>query len=370
MIERVQESGREPGGGGSPVTDAGPPTGGVVVPAGVDAEVLGSYGGRGVDERQESGLGRITHERVHVVVEDHRQGRVLRMLPTGPATVAGQVAECSVEIRAEGEGDGHGGDRAIGRQVERPVVILVVGTGDRDVATVQPIRARSFADLDVPAAVVLDLPGQRDVRAAQPDGAGRIGRPARPGAVAGPAEPPGCGFAPGTGKDPAESPGAERVPVPAVLRRPAGGRHPHLEVVEVVTDHCAGGQTGDQPDRQRVRAVGQSDHTGDAHRRRPVCDLQQGCDPYSTGRVVLGDREPLDRAVGFRDVMEVAQPGPDHGAVDPRAVAVPTVAGGQDLDERLFGEHGGIAARDVGCRDVHQAQGPVPGSEPQGQWPR
>jgi hypothetical protein len=42
----------EPDGGGRPLADARPPIAAIVVPAGVDAEVLGAGGGSSVDEGQ------------------------------------------------------------------------------------------------------------------------------------------------------------------------------------------------------------------------------------------------------------------------------------------------------------------------------
>ena len=175
-VEDLAQAPGEAGGRRLPLADAGPPAPAVVVPAGVDAEHLRPDRRRRVHERQQAFRGGVALEGVHVVVEDHRLGRVVRVRPPAGTPVRRQPGHGADEVVGEGDRDGDRGERLARPQHLQPRVVDVGRAGQREVAV-----GGVLADLVAPAAVVLDLPPPGG-------GAGGVGRdpdrevaPGRPG---------------------------------------------------------------------------------------------------------------------------------------------------------------------------------------------
>ena len=253
-----------------PVPHTRPPVTAVVVPAGVDAEVLGTGLGGGVDQRQQLLGGRIAHQGVHVVVDDHRQVRADEG-PTDGAPVRGQGGDRALPtLPGDGDRRGYGLELLARVQPDRPVMIEVVGSADDhgDLVGSDPATVH----LPAPGPVVLDLPGQRATGGGVVDhGRGqdlarRPGRGADRRAVGSRLE------VPVRRGDPAETlvvpqPNA----APAALRAPAVLRRVQHQVIErlAVVEDAAQGQRADHLHDPLVvggvphRAVGlESRHVG------------------------------------------------------------------------------------------------------------
>lgn len=141
----------------APLADAVPPVAPVVVPAGVDAEVLRSGLGRRVDERQEPVRRRVAHERVHVVVEDERAAGVGRHRDARGPPVVRELADGGVEpVVAERERDRDALEALARCERLQPGVVKVVRTLEHQGEPVGPLELR--VDLPAPGAVDLHLP--------------------------------------------------------------------------------------------------------------------------------------------------------------------------------------------------------------------
>ncbi len=356
MVEHpLQAAVREAGGRGLPVPHARPPVSAVVVPAGVDAEVLRPGLGGRVDQGKQLLGGRIAHQRVHVVVEDHRQIRADERTPDG-AAMRGEGGDRPLPtVPRHGDRGGHGRELRTRAELDRPVVIDVVGSaGDhRDLVHPHP----ATVDLPAPGPVVLDLPGQRasgggvvDHGGGQ-DLAGRPGRGADRRAVGARLD------APVRRRDPTQ---ALVVPqlhaAPTALRTPAVLRGVQHQVVQALTvvEQAAQGQRADHLHDLLVvggvpyRAVGlQGGHLG---------VRGQGRGRLQTGQLVaLHDDQADLLVVHDRAMGDVTQPLTDSRAGEARVVEAAAVAEHQQLHQRLAGRRRPLPPRDVQAVDRHRS---------------
>ena len=250
-VEHLGDPVREPGCGRLPRPDRVPPRFAQFgVPAGVDAEVL-RPGRRGrVDEGEEPLGGRLTHQRVHVVVEDDRQPAVVVVPAPDRAPVGGQLGHGPVEpVVADRDGHRHRGERLARGQLGVPVVLGVGRPEQRQVEVaprpvgggVLPTRvagalpggdvpAAVLADLPVPGSVMLDLPQPAPAATAADHGPHRQVAARRPGPRAGPAEP-APRIAAVRGPVEVGQHRAQRAPLPAALGQPLVGRPQHVKIL-------------------------------------------------------------------------------------------------------------------------------------------
>ena len=278
-VKHLADAAGEPGGGRLPRADRVPPAlVEVGVPAGIDAEVLRADLGRGVNQREQPLRGRVAHQRVHVVVEDHRQPPGVLVRAADRAADRGQGGDGPLEpVRADGHRGRHRRERAARRQRDVPGVLGVgraeqrhVGAAGRPGGRVAAVRAgagrgipvRALPRLPVPAAVVLDLPGPRVAGGPADDRAHRQVDPGRPRARAGQAE---SAARIGPVDVPVEVGQriAEPSALPAPFRQPVVLGPQQVEVVEVVGS-AGGSAVGG---RARQAAAQERRHRLDRHRR-------------------------------------------------------------------------------------------------------
>ena len=335
-----------------PLADAVPPVGErVVVPARVDAEVLGARRGGRVDQRQQLGGGRIAHEGVHVVVEDDRQALGLGALGAQRAPVQGERPQGSLPAVAHGHGDGHGGERLPRRDRQAPVVLGVARAHEQE-RQLAGTAAQALAELGVPGAVVLDLPGPRGAGGAVLEHSSGHPLAGRPGAAAGDGERATrvLLLVGGQAHLHESALAAHGHPLPAALAEPVAVAGVQVHVVDAVAVRAerAGGEGRDGEQRERLRALvddlGPGLDRGDA-----LGGAQRGAHAQAGGRVDLLDDQlaPARRVV--RGVAGVAQAVADRGGGVAQVGARVAVAEGEDLHERLCRDERGLGALGGAC---------------------
>ena len=169
VVDEAREAHRaETVGGRLPFADHVPPAAvTVVVPAGVDAEDVGADLRRAFDERQFLVNRRVAPQRVHVIVVDDGEQRLVedvgtalnrRMVAPQRTPVDRHLGDGALPVaRAYHERDRHRDEIVAVAEHREPLVVAVFG----------PIRAHAdagvvLADLPCPCAVVLDLPHERE----------------------------------------------------------------------------------------------------------------------------------------------------------------------------------------------------------------
>ncbi len=295
----------EAGGRRLPGPDGAPPVAVIVVPAGVDDEVLRAGLGGGVDQGQQLGRGRVAHQAVHVVVEDDRQPAVVGVRAAGGPAVAGEAGESDVGAAARGQRERHGHGTELGARLQRvaPAVVGVVRAVQCGVR-----RVVAHPALPAPAApVVFDLP--------QPGAAGLAVRQAahRQVAAAGPHALSGddAGAAAGGGVEAAAPLGrghAQRLAVPAAFGEPLVLRPQQVGVVQlhrVAPGEAAGHERGDRFQVQRPRSLVAQQYLAAQH-RKAVRGSVERLGGQTGLRVVKFDGEHVPVAVPGRAVGAVA----------------------------------------------------------------
>ena len=116
----------------------------------------------GADKRDQSVRCRVARQRVHVVVEDHRETAVVLVGPPERPSVSRQAADGALEPSAaygKRNGDRFKGFSRI--DLEPPMVLGVRGSQESQVRRPGRAHSRVLAELPVPPAAVLDLPEHR-----------------------------------------------------------------------------------------------------------------------------------------------------------------------------------------------------------------
>ncbi len=357
-VEDRRQAGREPRGRRLPVADARPPPGGVVVPAGVDAEDLAADARGGVDERQELALRGVSLERVHVVVEDHGE-RVARGVPAiRRAAQVGEAPEGVLQGSGRREGDGHAREGRGVVEHDGPLVQRVGGAEHGDVRAVAgPVGARRaegrvaeepvlegdaavapvgiLAELERPRAVVLDLPGEGAAGASVARGSRGVRDARRPRAEARHREAVAAGLAARRAVDVDEPGRAQGTGRPAVLRAPAAVGPPEVDVVRGVGHDGAGREARDRPDGQGRAARIQRERGRGADRGDARVRLEDGGRDEAGRLVALHDLEPVHAVARRGGGAGEPQPGAERGAVVAVAVVDPAPRRREHLDQRL-----------------------------------
>ena len=319
---------------------------------------LGAGLGRGVDQRQQLLGGRVAHQGVHVVVEDHRQSRSGRGAAGERPAVRGQRGD-RARAKPSPERDARPDGRELLARVQRGCRPAGGrGRWGRDRRRVgRPVEP--LAPPSASAAVVLDLPGQRTTGGGVVDHRRGQDLPRRPGRgtdrrAVGPrlevlvrwGDPAETLVVP----QPYAAPAALRAPV--VLRRV---QHQVIERLAVVED-AAQRQRADHLHDPLVaggvphRAVGlQSRYVGVRGERGAG---------RQAGRVVaLLDDQPDGPVVDDGAMRDVAQPLTDPGAGEARVVETAALTQHQQLDQRLPGRRGPLVPRHVQAVDRHRSVG-------------
>ena len=149
---------------------------GLGVPSGVDAEILGADPGRRCDQRHQPFGGRVAHQGVHVIVEDHREPAVVLVgAPDGAAVVGEPPHRAFQALGAQSNRHRHRLERLAWPERDPPLVLGVGGAEQSEIGARRAGAVVLGGGLTAGVLTNLPVPCRRCARPATPRRARSVG---------------------------------------------------------------------------------------------------------------------------------------------------------------------------------------------------